>query len=329
MNIVYVSDDNYADIMGISITSLLMNNKSSVGVNLYILDDNISDENKSKLRTLAASFNRFIDFIPMPDVERICGTVIAVQDWVLNAFARLFLAAVLPGELEKVIYIDCDTLILQPIDDLYNTNIEEHYCGGVLDSLPDIEKLRIGLQESDKYFNSGVLLINLKKWRDDNIEKGFIGFISKYDGAVPFVDQGVINGTMANAMKVLPPKYNSMTKCFCFDSYKSFVNFTGTTPYYREDEYAESVKHPVILHFTKGLLFIRPWVEGCKHPYTEEWLKYKSISPWADVPLRTDNRSPKQRFRNNCSIFLKMLPLPYGARDFYRKHLSRVKRYFG
>lgn len=62
-----------------------------------------------------------------------------------------------------------------------------------------------------------------------------------------------------------------------------------------EAEVIEAVKNPAIVHFTTSFLSLRPWVEGCKHPYAGEWLRYKAMSPWADVPMRKDNRSGKKK----------------------------------
>ena len=79
-------------------------------------------------------------------------------------------------------------------------------------------RLVVGLKYNDRYINSGVILINLKKWREDNLEKKFIDFINKYNGDVPCADQGTINGVCKNKILIIHPKYNTMTPMFSFSA---------------------------------------------------------------------------------------------------------------
>jgi lipopolysaccharide biosynthesis glycosyltransferase len=295
MNVVYASDDNFADIMGVSIVSLLENNKDAESINIFVLDNNITIENKEKLTSLVSCYQRQLHIITMPDMHRLVGVRIIPQRVPLSAFSRLFLPLILPEKINKILYIDCDTIIDDSIEALYNEDIGETCGAGVLDCMSKGHRKSIGLDATEKYFNSGILLINLKKWREDDICNKFIDFIILYNGNVPYEDQGTVNGVIGRYIKIVSPVYNAMTVGFDFPSYKMLCQYRKPSQYYTEHEYLKSVTEPVIVHFATSYFSLRPWVEGCRHPYAEEWLRYKALTPWKDKPLRKDNRSGKKK----------------------------------
>ena len=299
MNIVYASDNNFAEILGISMISLFENNKGCREIDVYILDDGINEDNKAKLNSIGEEFNRTIFFKRIPNLHELAGVEIHTNSrWSLSAFSRLFLEKILPENVNKVLYLDCDILINHSLEDMYDTKLGEYYCGGVWDCISDGHKSNIGLLSSDNYINSGMMLISLDNWRKNNLCDYFIKFINSYGGDIPYVDQGVINGTISKHIKILDLRYNCYTAAYDF-SYKDLLRYRKPSVYYSDVEVENAKKNPAIVHFTTSFLSLRPWVEGCKHPYVGEWLKYKAMSPWADVPLRKDNRSGKKKLAVN------------------------------
>lgn len=287
INIVYASDNNFSDIMGISIISLLEHNKTSDKIQIHILEDGISGENKKNLLELSGKYNCDIIFY---DVKKYLKNDMKQQRGSLSTFSRLFMTEILPESIEKVLYIDCDTLITDSVVELYNTNLTGLYGAGVKDPISIHHFKNIGLNGESNYINAGIILINLEKWRKDNAPEKFMAFLDKYNGDVPYADQGIINGVMAYGIKQLDLKYNCYTMLYDF-TYKKLQSFRHPVAYYTEEQYNEAKRNPVIVHFTTSFASLRPWVESSRHPYRDEWLKYKSMSPWRDTPLRTDNRS--------------------------------------
>ena len=295
MNIVYASDNNFAEILGISMISLFENNKDCEEIVVYILDDGIDEDNKSKLNAIAEQYGRILVLNRIPNLHELAGVEIHTNArWSLSTFSRLFLEKILPEDVHKALYLDCDMLINDSLTEMYNTELGEYYCGGVRDCISDNHKANIELNPSDNYINAGMMLIDLDNWRKNSACKSFVGFINKYGGNTPYVDQGVINGTISNKIKILDFRYNCYTAAFDF-SYKELLKYRKPSEFYSETEVVEAVKNPAIVHFTTSFLSLRPWVEGCKHPYVGEWLRYKAMSPWADVPIRKDNRSGKKK----------------------------------
>lgn len=291
MNIVYASDDNFAEMLGISMISLFENNKKCNEIDVYILDGGISDKNKTLLKKISESYLRNLYFL---NVNKYLDKKMKQQRGSLSTFSRLYLGDLLPDYVTKSLYLDCDLLILKNISEMYNTNIQDYYCAGVNDCISKERKQCINLKADSNYFNAGVLLINVSKWRETEIISKFISFSKEYNNDVDYADQGIINGVISHNSFVLPIEYNCYTAIYDF-SYKDLLVFRKPSSYFSEKEVEVARKAPAIVHFTTSFLSLRPWIEGCKHPFACDWLKYKAMSPWADVPLRTDNRSAKKK----------------------------------
>lgn len=89
------------------------------------------------------------------------------------------------------------------------------YCVAGVQDNPALYALEaIGMDENDRYINSGVLLINLKQWRAERIEEKIIKMIQAHNGFVLHHDQGIINGVCKGKIKILPPKFNTMSQFF-------------------------------------------------------------------------------------------------------------------
>lgn len=287
MNIVYASDNNFAEILGTSMISLFENNKECSEIDVYILDDGINEDNKAKLLSVVEKYKRQICFL---DVHHLLDSDMKQKRGSLSTFSRLYLTKLIPKEVDKILYLDCDMLILQNLEELYNTDIDTYYCAGVNDCLSDDHLKLIDLNSGSCYFNAGVLLINLRLWNQDNLIDRFEKFSERFHGNVPYADQGIINGVLSEKSKRVALKYNCYTALYDF-TYRDLMIFRKPSKYYSEAEVSEARSAPVIVHFTTSFLSLRPWIEGCEHPFVDEWLKYKAMSPWADIPLRKDNRS--------------------------------------
>ena len=161
LNIIYSSDDNYCIYMGVSILSVLENNKNFNSINIYIVDNNINDVNKLGLKKIVELYQRNIVFI---DFEKYKKYLKLNMQWEISisAYARLFVASMLPSNIDKVLYFDCDTLIVKSLNELWNQDINNFYVAGVCDTVSSNTKKAIGLNNTDLYINSGMLLINLK-----------------------------------------------------------------------------------------------------------------------------------------------------------------------
>ena len=297
MNIVYSSSDSYCEIAGISILSLLEHNRNVEELNLYLIDNNISEKNKQRLEQMICRFGRSLTYLTHPNIEKRSATDINVGRWNISTFYRLFLPSMLPTTVNKILFIDCDTLIMQDLSPLWEMDMKDKWLYGVDDCRGTAYRTNLGLNKEDNYINNGVLLIDIDAWRKNNVEEMFLKYIHDNQGDITFVDQGVQNGVLSKIKRsgILHPKYNCMTIFFSFD-YKNLIKLRKPPLPGNPAEYKEAVDNPAIVHFQSCFrMSIRPWNVGCKHPYAKTYLEYKAISPWKDEPMKPDDRTVPQK----------------------------------
>ncbi len=286
---VYSADDNYAKYLGISMLSLFQSNRCFGTIEIFVLDCGIGEENRQRLTALAREYGRVIHFISMEEAVTGLNLNMGTRRIAIAAYARLFLASVIPESYDKILYLDCDTIIRDDIADLWNVEMEDCMVAGVKDTLDRFFIEIIGLGPEEAYVNSGVLLINLAGWREEHLEQQFMDFIRRFDGNVPHHDQGTINGVCVKKKYIVPPRYNVTSNLYSFSA-KTIRRIYSMDSFYSQEELDEAKKNPVVLHFTTGLVG-RPWEENCIHPMKEEYLRIAEISPWKAKKLLPDSRS--------------------------------------
>jgi len=292
MNVVYSTSDGYAEICGISLTSLFENNKDAEKICVYIIDNDVSDKNKNRFFDLAKKYSREIVFLPKPKVEETVNSEIFTGRWNIATFFRLFLSDILPSNVDRVFYIDCDTIVRKSLKNLINLDIGDCLVAGCDDCRSDLYRIDIGEKPGQLYINNGFMIADLDKWRKANITKTFAEFIQSRHGNCTYMDQAPLNGILSSKDLVyeLKPIYNSQRLFFDF-SYKQILKLRKPTKHLSEEEYNEAITNPVIVHFTPTFLTgTRPWQIKDKHKFRDEFLHYKSLSEWKDEPLRKDDR---------------------------------------
>lgn len=281
INIAYSSDNNYARHVGVSMLSVFQNNNHIDEIVVYILDNGIDPVNKTELTNIADSYFRKIVFYDFNMLSRELKTD---NQYNLSSYGRLFLSRL--QEVDKIIYLDCDSIILDKLDELWNMNIDDYYIAGVKDTVNEFYKTSIYLESESDYINAGFLLINLKNWRVNDLENQFLNFIDDFKGSVPHHDQGTINSVCRNKILILHPKYNVQCPMFYFsnDQIKEIYNISN---YYDQEELDSAVEKPLFIHFTNGF-FNRPWHINSTHPYTDKYLFYLSQTIWKDDVIKKD-----------------------------------------
>ena len=206
------SDDNYAPFVATTIASICDNTESFC--DFYILDSGISEENKEKICELKKQLLNFdIEFIPI-DLEKefkninYCnaGNYISI-----STYNRFLIPKVKP-ELGKVLYLDIDIVVLGDIAELYNQELEGYALGAVWDKSRkyynlDTKEL-MELSDDYKYFNAGVLLIDIQKWNKDNIVEKLFKISDRYGEKVLHADETLLNKYFDGQYKILDLKYN-------------------------------------------------------------------------------------------------------------------------
>ena len=289
LNVVFASDNNYAPFLGVTITSLIKNNQNDFDkINIFILDDEISEDNKKKLEKLTINSNHNLTFIKTKKLDELEIKIIGI-DRNLNknsfsAYSRLFVASLLPKDIDKVMYLDCDTLIVDSFKELWSTNIDEYYCGAVLDGINTAIKNYLGFKLEEDFINTGFLLINLKKWREENVEEKFIQFMVENQDKFYQHDQGILNNVLKDQFLILDPRYNfqSYFQSLDYDLAKKYKAMKGE--YYSKEIVNQAKEKPVFLHFC-GPNYDRPWYNK-DHPHRELYVKYCELAGFKDEIIK-------------------------------------------
>lgn len=294
MHVVFSSDDNYTPLLGVAIYSLLENNKTVAQASIadkiviYIMDMDITAKNKKAINAIVAEYNSEIHYLDMKEIHDYLENNIKLEVRSLATWYRLFLPTLLPKSVKKVIYMDCDVLITGSLADLWNTNMEGYDIAGVLDLVSLENKLNVGLTENDPYVNAGMLVINLEKWRADDMEGQMINFIKKHNGKVVYHDQGTINGVCLQK-KLVHPKFNAMTPFFVMTK-KQLLHYHKLNTYLSEEELLEAKKYPAFCHFTPYLVD-RPWVKGNFHPLRKLYKRIQNKTIWKGIQFTKPSKT--------------------------------------
>lgn len=192
MNVAFSSDNNYAPYLAVSILSVLKNNSESE-ICFYILDFGIDNNNKEIIANIVYNHGKSIKFISV-DKDEFANFPITINYISLATYARLNITQYIP-DVDKLLYIDVDTLTNGSLDDLWNTDIEQYSLAACKDFFIEIEqadyKAKIGL-ENHHYFNAGVLLINMRRWRELNVLEMSLTWLNKYKDVIKYQDQDIL-----------------------------------------------------------------------------------------------------------------------------------------
>lgn len=274
MHIFFSADKNYIIPLSTTIISIIENNKFE-NIFFHIANIGFDKEEKTALSEIVTKNGKEISFYDINPT--IFNSLPSPHGYLSNAtYIRLFISDFLPKSINKIIYLDCDTIINDSLSTLWNINLEGHPIAAVLDSYSfNIEHYnRLHIPMKNGYFNAGVMLINIDYWRQHNITKQCIDFANNYPERIAFEDQDIMNYVFNENKINLPLKYNAICTYF----FKEKV-----VPFELWDELKEAQKHPVIIHFT----WIKPWFyEGLDHPYAKEFFKYQSLTKWKGMPLK-------------------------------------------
>lgn len=205
------SDNNYAPFVATTIASICKNTDSFCA--FYILDGGISQENQDRIASLKSKFDNFsLEFVKI-DAEKYFKNFIVESYITIATYYRFVIADLFP-ELHKVLYLDVDIIAKGNIADLYNIDLEGYILGAVIDqgnkSYVLQLKKNLDMDVFSHYFNAGVLLLDLKKWREQNITQKLFEIEKKYRGKLFCNDQDVLNKLFERNYKELPTDFNSM-----------------------------------------------------------------------------------------------------------------------
>lgn len=319
LNVLHQSDDGYAKVCGMSIVSMLENNKHLDEINIYYVGYKLTQENIDKLHQLVEAYrNTKLTYI---DGEKYHNELkrLNVKPWrgIYVTWLKLLALADLKLNTDRVLYVNAHTIINSALDELLDFDFKDNTLALSYDCILNDHKQTIGLRPTDGYYNCGVMLINYKKWIQENKDEYVKKKLSEKSDYV-IVDQDFCNDVFRDDITLLPATYNFSSAYYGYDL-KGLIRINKLEPkyFYTYDELMEVYYAPKIIHSLFGLVG-KPWEVGSEHPNRHLWLKYLRMTPWSG------ERMPEAK-RNINWLLYKILPMPV----FLRVYRFAVKGKYG
>ena len=320
VSVVIASDNNYVPHLGALITSIFANISSQSNVDLLVLDGGISDENQDMLQRLVPTESS-LHFIPMRDEFT---SYFTHMHFSRATFYRLILDGMLKSR-DKIIYIDCDTIVLGDLCELWDIDMEdapiaavhdyimEHFCrsrvlsADFTGSLPAGAYLRdyvgIPAEYCDHYFQAGLLIMNLRRIRELGLSKRMTDSLlaRKYW----FLDQDILNKYFCGSHISLPTEWNFVN---CTDEIRASLGRS------RVRELEEASRNPKMIHYAG--YEAKPWVNPSAY-LGEYYFYYLRRTFWYEQVLGLREPSARQTAAQGA---------PGGFRGKLRRGLRRLWR---
>lgn len=275
VNICMITDNNYVIPTAVAITSAVCHKDPETVYHFYLLVAGVSRFNRERLAMLAADKVK-IDFI---ETDTAKYDQIRVKSHVPQSAALKFdLASVL--DTDKVLYMDGDVLVRSDLGKFYDTALEGFWIAAVRDMGGELKKRFHEKTGVEKYFNSGVMLLNLKEMRRENCGEKLLTAKTEHPGW-QCMDQDAFNFVFKDRVKWAAVKYNAMIPLYRAYGYgqQEINSFYGTD---YADEY-EMQNDAVLVHFA-GESRYRPW-KVLNGTFGDLWDEYYRRSPFAGISL--------------------------------------------
>jgi len=298
INIVFASDDNYAQHAAVAAASILLNAEHPEKMYFFILEDGISEKKQRKIQQTIESLKGHIVFIPVKG-EDFSSFFVSAQ-LSRAAYFRLAVAHLLPQNVGRAIYLDCDLLVFADIEDLWYTDMG----GAVIAAVPDCgimassrsrkeKKACIGLPYDMEYFNSGVILMDIDAWRNENCGEKLAALVKEND--YPHHDQDALNELFLGRWCRLPLKWNVIPPVWFMFMKVVF------SPWRKEA--ATARQHPAILHYAGGY---KPWEYDIYEGFNDEYYKVLEKTAFSDAKMPQFDKRKKHRSIGRQMVRLKI-----------------------
>lgn len=271
MFVACATDPHYVELAGVLISSVARNGEIP-DATLIVCDYGLRDKDRAALRACAAG--RPIEFVAIDkEARRRLAHLKRTSSWSRAMYSRLLLPELMAGA-GKLLYLDCDMVVRQSLRPLFETPLEGRTVAAVSDIWQGealaARNATLGRAADAPYLNSGMLLIDLDRWRAADCGGRCLDIMSRGQTAYP--DQDALN-------RVLDGDWVEVDKRW---------NFFELNAY----NYARAhFDQAAILHFTSR----KPNLAHCRHPAQDVYLAERAFTPWKDRPLVSDFRRRLRR----------------------------------
>lgn len=269
IRLITVCDEKFVPHLGTMIYSLWENKRCKNPILIYIIENNLKASSKELLSIITNKFSFKIEYFKIDT---------SIYDWLVTiprltqaVYYRLSIPELFSEEISKVIYIDSDTIFTDDISTLWSIDISDYYIACAKDILMEMigeeHKRKLSMELNEDYFNAGVMVMNLDKWRADNISQKTIDFVSTHADIIQACEQDWLNYVLQGKVKFISPKFNNVMTGVPWGTYYKE---------YRKSEIQEAIKYPVIIHYINR----KPSEIGWFQRERKKYFYYRQKTPW-------------------------------------------------
>lgn len=276
IHVVLASDRNYAMALAVAICSAASNCDRMRKLVFHVIQGGIGADLRVKVESS-------LECVGFPDarINWLEGQIgcaadlkIARQYWTPMVYARLLIPELLPVEVEKALYLDCDLVVLDDLGKLWDTDVTQCSLLAVRDLIAHVSApgglvnyRELGIPAETKYFNSGVLLMNLKKWRECHISEQVFEYLKTHREIIQMVDQEGLNAILYADWGELDFRWNWQIP------WRNYRLGMRKMPWIPESGMRS------IVHFTTAE---KPWLPGCDYAERKYFFEYLDHTEWAE-----------------------------------------------
>lgn len=276
MNVAYSCNDYYIPQTGISMISLFENNREVDSIVIYLISKGVNEANKAILNNICSKYGRELKVVEFDDIAYDLK-LSATGRHIATVYTKVFFPRI--EGVDKMIYLDSDTVVVGSLKELWEDNLDGYYMG-VVETLPTKYYKELGLPKGERFFNDGMAICNVDYCRKNNLIGQVLKVVKEFNGNPPTLSEGALNKVCYGKVKFISPRYNLMAGLLYMC--KLDAEYMSHILHYTEGELRDSCANPVVIHYLTAF-YNRPWFTSCTHPYKDEFFKYKAMSPWKDI----------------------------------------------
>jgi lipopolysaccharide biosynthesis glycosyltransferase len=277
IDILIASDKPYLEHAVVALTSACLNNPGN-RLRIHFLHAGLDLADQQIVRRHLEQHNAVVEFLQSDSA--LIRQFHTYGHFTAAVYLRIFCDALLPQDIDRVIYLDCDVIVRTALDGLFAIDLEGRVAAAVRDAYANhagaqAHLTRIpGVPGALDYFNSGVMLIDLKRYRAARIGAQALELLRRFSERFVYVDQDALNIVLHRQWKPLHPRWNVQSHWYESGPLGRYIHIPN--------EYvAAAVKQPAIIHYTGSS---KPWDSMSTHPMQSEYWKYRQLTPYAAPP---------------------------------------------
>ncbi|WP_028274600.1 glycosyltransferase family 8 protein [Atopococcus tabaci] len=251
------------------ISSVLQTKHPDTRIDFFILDDGISLPHKDTLNHMVADEQATLSYLQV-DADYY-HSFVSNERFPDAVYHRISIPDLLEElDYDRALYLDSDMIVREDLRELWNTPLEGNIVGAVEDVGFHPRFQQMGVQtRNGKYFNSGMLLFDLNRWREEAIGEKVFAFIAKNAEKLHFYDQDALNAVLHDRWLPLHPRYNAQTGLLTKENIHPDPE--------GEKRHEEARNRPAVVHFN-GVH--KPDHPECEHPYVHHYREIRERSPF-------------------------------------------------